>query len=103
MPILPLIKYFGKIVMMDLKYYNYIRKCCMQTTSSLKYFRDLFTMLNFILLKMWLTLDSLLSQVNCIMGLFSTTARIKFSYSSLKDWTGKNLVSPEKNAELFVS
>jgi len=79
MPILPLLKCFGKIVMTDLKYYNYIRKNCMQTTCSLKDFRDLFTMLNFIHLKIWLTLDPILTQVNCIMGLFNTTERMKFS------------------------
>lgn len=102
-PILPLLKCFGKTIMIDLKYYNYIRESCMQTTSSLKGFRDLFTMLNFILLKMWLTLDSLLSQVTCITGLFSAAARIKFSYSFLKDRPGKNLASWEKNTELFSS
>lgn len=103
MPIVPLLKCFGKNVIMDLICCDYMRKCCMQTTSSLKDIRDLFTLLNFILVKMWLTLDSLLSQMNCIMVLFSTTIRMKYYYSFIKDWPGKNLASPEKNTELFVN
>lgn len=51
MPILPLQKCFGKI-MINLKHYNYIFKSCKQTTLNLRHFRNLFTMLNFILLKM---------------------------------------------------
>lgn len=46
---------------------------------------------------MWLTLDFPLSQVNCIMGLFSSPARNNIFYSFLKDWQDNNLASPENS------